>query len=285
MSDFITQTGQDRDYSREQNYGRVDYKKNTQNSLTSPSNSGKLNSNISDSFDFPVKPLSENAKEFQFTYMKQYSKKYPKYTEALTYRFNNGSEHMQNLFLDYVRLDSVADESLVGKNPHFNPATKKIYMNFTLDFIQNSKGKGVGMVYFHEHGHLIDKALGDISIKNPEFIKLLRKDFLYLKDKISNENQNHLTYGELCEIIAEQLQDARTDCGVSDIINGLSYGVIKGCGYHNKKEDGSNYWNDVTICQEAFANMFDAQFDEQKYQRMKLFFPNALKEFENMTLI
>ena len=28
--------------------------------------------------------------------------------------------------------------------------------------------------------------------------------------------------------------------------------------------------------------MFDAQFDEQKYKRMKTVFPNALQEFERM---
>ena len=43
MRDFIRQTGQDRDYFREQNYGRVDYKKNTQNSLTFSANSGNIN--------------------------------------------------------------------------------------------------------------------------------------------------------------------------------------------------------------------------------------------------
>ncbi|MDE5583221.1 MAG: phage minor capsid protein [Ruminococcus sp.] len=275
MRDFVRQTGQDRDYFREQNYSDKPTKNNFGKDLTFSLNSGKININKSDNIDFPIKPLSENAKEFQNTYMEQYSKKYPKYIEALTYRFNNGSERMQNLFLDYVRLDSVADESLVGKTPHFNPTTKKIYMNFTLDFIQNSNGKGVGMVYFHEHGHLIDKALGDISFKNEKFYNALEKDYVYLKKQFTDEN---ITYEEMCIIISEQFQNPRTDCGVSDIVNGLSYGAIKGCGYH----DGTNYWNKKTICQEAFANIFDSQFDEQKYKRMQSFFPNALQEFERM---
>lgn len=54
------------------------------------------------------------------------------------------------------------------------------------------------------------------------------------------------------------------------------------CGYHDKKEDGSNYWNDTTICQEAFAHMFEAQFDEVRYKEIQKYFPNALKKFEEL---
>ena len=38
----------------------------------------------------------------------------------------------------------------------------------------------------------------------------------------------------------------------------------------------------MSLCQETFAHMFEAQFDELKYNRMKEFFPSALKEFETM---
>lgn len=43
MRDFINQTGQSRDYFREQNYGKVIYPKNNGSSLTSAKNSGKIN--------------------------------------------------------------------------------------------------------------------------------------------------------------------------------------------------------------------------------------------------
>lgn len=55
MRDFINQTGQSRDYFREQNYGKVIYPKNSRNSLTSAKNSGKIitrssgKNNLSDS--------------------------------------------------------------------------------------------------------------------------------------------------------------------------------------------------------------------------------------------
>lgn len=43
MRDFINQTGQSRDYFREQNYGKVIYPKNNGNSLTSAKNSDNIN--------------------------------------------------------------------------------------------------------------------------------------------------------------------------------------------------------------------------------------------------
>ena len=66
-----------------------------------------------------------------------------------------------------------------------------------------------------------------------------------------------------------------------DIIHGLSYETIVGCATHPKNENVS-YWNNMSLCQETFAHMFEAQFDELKYNRMKEFFPSALKEFETM---
>lgn len=43
MRDFINQTGQSRDYFREQNYGKIIYPKNNRNSLTSNADNGILN--------------------------------------------------------------------------------------------------------------------------------------------------------------------------------------------------------------------------------------------------
>jgi len=279
MRDFIKQTKQDRDSFREQNYGRVAYPKSSGNDLTFSKNSGKMNNKVSGKFDFPVKPLGENARIFKETYMDQYAEKFPKYAEALACRFNNGNEKMQNLFLNYVRYDSIGNTllNIKTKESHFNSNDKKIYMNFIADNIQNGSGKGIGSVYFHEHGHLIDNALGNISVQNKKFYDALESDFVFFKKNIYHESSIPLTYGEMCNIASKQLQNLRTDNGISDIINGLSDGTIKGCGYHDK-----GYWNKITISQEAFAHMFEAQFDSQKYQRMKLIFPEAFKEFENM---
>lgn len=58
MRDFIKQTGQDRDYFREQNYGRVDYKKNTQNNLTFSQNSGNIEESRKNKHTQPINDIS-----------------------------------------------------------------------------------------------------------------------------------------------------------------------------------------------------------------------------------
>lgn len=44
----------------------------------------------------------------------------------------------------------------------------------------------------------------------------------------------------------------------------------------------STYWTEETIRQEAFAHMFECQFDELRYTEMNKYFPNALSEFEKI---
>lgn len=56
-----------------------------------------------------------------------------------------------------------------------------------------------------------------------------------------------------------------------------TYHPIKGCAVHP-----TGYWNDATIAKEAFAHMFECQFDKVRYEEMKKYFPNALQEFEKM---
>ena len=282
MRDFIRQTGQDRNYFQEQNYDKVDYTKNTQNSLTSPSDSGKLNITIPN-VDFTIKKLDKEAITFYKKYIMQYKEKFRGYTKALTYRFNNGSENAKKIFLKYVPEDSIENCNLnIKEDPHFNSNTGKINMNFIVDFGNKGGKKGVGSIYFHEYGHLIDHALGDISIKSPKFQKSLNIDYMNFITQINIAGREKYSYKQIYMIAAKQLQNLRTDNGVSDIIHGLSNKMIKGCTWHDKKKDGSNYWNDNTICQEAFAHMFEAQFDKLKYEKMKSVFPNAFQEFESM---
>lgn len=73
--------------------------------------------------------------------------------------------------------------------------------------------------------------------------------------------------------------NSRTDNGIFDIIHGLSYETIVGCATHPKNENGS-YWNNMSLCQEVFAHMFECQSDSLRYDQMKKYFPNSLKTFE-----
>ena len=76
--------------------------------------------------------------------------------------------------------------------------------------------------------------------------------------------------------------DYRSQSAVSDLFHGLSEEEIKGCGWHDRKKDGSSYWNSASICEEAFAHMFEGQFDKIRYNEMKKYFPSILEKFEEI---
>ena len=67
----------------------------------------------------------------------------------------------------------------------------------------------------------------------------------------------------------------RKHSAVSDIMEGVTMGNVRGVSGH-----GKDYWNDASITSEAFAHMFEAEFDSDRKAEMKKYFPNALKYFE-----
>lgn len=68
----------------------------------------------------------------------------------------------------------------------------------------------------------------------------------------------------------------RKHSAVSDLLEGLTQGNIKGCAGHIP-----DYWkNPENITSEAFAHMFEAQFDKTRYDEMKKYFPESLEYFE-----
>lgn len=84
------------------------------------------------------------------------------------------------------------------------------------------------------------------------------------------------TYDKVDKAISDELQDMRKHSAVSDLLDGLTQGNIKGCAGHS-----ASYWkNQENITSEAFAHMFEAQFDEVRYAEMKKYFPKSLEYFE-----
>ena len=70
----------------------------------------------------------------------------------------------------------------------------------------------------------------------------------------------------------------RKHSAVSDILEGVSEGNIRGVAGH-----GAEYWkkDSGALNSEAFAHMYEAQFDKTRYAEMQKYFPNALKYFED----
>lgn len=265
MREFIKQTGQDRDYFREQNYP----KENIQNGLTSTRTRGIISVDES-----PISELKDILKfKKRLCSNKQMEKSYRKAVEK---RFSNGSEIAKKVFNKFIPPNSVADFNYDGVS-HYNRTDKKIYLNYSNDLLSSNVS---GIIWFHEHGHMIDDLAGKVST-NEDFHVLLTMDYLeYLKNyKLSNNFTNNL---DAQKAISKDLRESfEVQGAVSDIMEALSNGKIKGCAGHIQNHP--NYWkNSNMIYSEAFAHMFEAQFDKVRYKEIQKYFPNALKKFETL---
>lgn len=193
------------------------------------------------------------------------------YYETIKTRFSHGSEIAKKAFNNYVPADSIADSSYTSV-PHYDPVTKRIFMNYFADQ-QNTRGGGA--TWFHEHGHLIDDAAGHLSSDSAFYEALFKDKSAYTKSIIREHGTKSVA--ETYSVLQNELCDFRSQSGVSDIFNGLSAGIIQGCGFHS-----ASYWTKERVAQEAFAHMYEAQFDSVRYAQMKHYFPTALARFEEL---
>lgn len=199
------------------------------------------------------------------------------YKDALNQRYSKGSAGVQKAFNKYVPSDSVADAAFTG-TAHFSPVSRKINMDFA-DDLQNKRGAGT--TFFHEHGHYIDfMAAGAenydcLSTVSQTFGALLQSDF---KDYVkAYKKQHNMNAADAYKNISFELL-GHNKHSLSDLIDGISKGKCRGMYGHQR-----SYWTEPgALEKEAFAHMFEASFDSDKYALMKQYFPNALAEFEKM---
>ena len=192
------------------------------------------------------------------------------YYNGLKEKFLHGSTAAKHIFSKYASGETIETSAFEGI-AHFNTETKKISMHYSAD-LNNSRG--VGVTWFHEHGHLIDDALGIIS-DDQHFKELLEQDVFQYR-MVYGKEHNLKTYDKIDRSISKDLQNMRKHSAVSDLLDGLTKGNIKGCAGHE-----SDYWNNPgNITSEAFAHMFEAQFDEVRYFEIKKYFPESLEYFE-----
>ena len=194
------------------------------------------------------------------------------YYRAAKDKFSHGTDNAKAVFNKYVSTESVADSEYSGIS-HYDPNGKKIYMNYAMDL---NNERGACATWFHEHGHLIDDMAGKIS-DDSDFRKALDDDYLSYMKQYGKAN-GLKTFGKVQSAIGKDLSNMREHSAVSDLLNGLSKGNIVGIASHSPE-----YWSDDSVyCSEAFAHMFEAQFDKVRYAEMKKYFPTALKKFEDM---
>ena len=192
------------------------------------------------------------------------------YYNILKEKFSHGNKAAKHLFAKYAGGETI-DVSMYEGTAHFNAKTKKISMHYKADM---SNIRGAGTTWYHEHGHLIDDSLGMVS-RDEHFKELLEQDTFQYRIKYGKEH-NLKTYDKVDRAISNDLQDIRRHSAVSDLLDGLTKGNIKGCAGHS-----IDYWdNQENIASEAFAHMFEAQFDEVHYKEMQKYFPKSLEYFE-----
>ena len=192
------------------------------------------------------------------------------YYACLKDKFSHGAENAKRLFTKFVGDNSVED-AFYENTAHYNIRTKKISMHYGADL---NNPRGAGITWFHEHGHLIDDLSGNMS-NDKYFLQLLENDSLSYR--IAYGKAHHLkTFDKVDKAIGGELKDMRKHSAISDIFDGVTQGNIIGCASHSKE-----YWeNRDNVTSEAFAHMFEAQFDKERYEQMGKYFPNALKYFE-----
>lgn len=192
------------------------------------------------------------------------------YYSKLKEKFSHGNKEAKHLFSKYASGETIETSSFEGV-AHFDTETKKISMHYKADM---NNSRGIGTTYFHEHGHLIDDALGVVS-DDKRFRALLKQDSFEYR-VVYGKERDLKTYDKVDKAISDELQDMRKHSAVSDLLDGLTQGNIKGCAGHS-----ASYWkNQENITSEAFAHMFEAQFDEVRYAEMKKYFPKSLEYFE-----
>lgn len=192
------------------------------------------------------------------------------YYNILKEKFSHGNKAAKHLFAKYAGGETI-DVSMYEGTAHFNTKTKKISMHYKAD-MRNIRGAGT--TWYHEHGHLIDDSLGMVS-RDEHFKELLEQDTFQYRIKYGKEH-NLKTYDKVDRAISNDLQDIRRHSAVSDLLDGLTKGNIRGCAGHS-----IDYWdNQENIASEAFAHMFEAQFDEVHYKEMQKYFPKSLEYFE-----
>jgi len=189
------------------------------------------------------------------------------YYKLLKDKFSHASDDAKTVFNKFIPLDSVEKYDYIN-SAYYDRNAKKIHMNYKADMTNK------GTTYFHEHGHMIDDLAGGVS-KDIEFKKLLAHDMTNYRINYGKEKAIK-TYDKVDKAISIELNNMHKHSAVSDIFEGITKGNIVGVAGHPE-----GYWdNEDNITAEAFAHMFEAEFDKTRYAELDKYFPTAHKWFK-----
>lgn len=173
-------------------------------------------------------------------------------------------------------LSKIDDVKIINEKYLGRPYTTKKGIRFNLKEQIHDK-RGSYTAFFHEVGHSLDEAYGDVSVLHVFKISL-QNDF---SDVVNSYCKYYnISRDEAFAEISKSLKDNKLH-SVSDLCGGLSDNKCVGL-YRHKTE----YWKNTTnaLEKEAFAHFYEATIrnDADKLNAIKQMFPSAYKLFEDM---
>lgn len=176
--------------------------------------------------------------------------------------------------------------------PHYDDWSKKFFLNLKREDERSLvSGYSTDVVAFlHESGHWLDynRKGGSIHDNLPKLKELIQKDALNYVNQLlgsSGKIESFETLDKSREVDGlyvkileyEIAKKSAVRNGVSDLINGASYGKITDGYYH---DDG--YWIYGALESEAVAHFFSARGSGgERLEEIKTAFPNAYKYFDD----
>lgn len=234
------------------------------------------------------------------------------YRDAVINRFMSGTPIAQELFLKYVKNNSLKE--LTNEDGSFYRDSKDtVFLNIAKDYTR----KGTGVVFFHEYGHYLDDAAGDLSNDaifrkcimndfrsavesraNAMFLRELKRELVpvlghmrYKLEDIMNPDywngtkETWIDFKKLYENISDELTPHELSA-ISDLYSGLS--IVK-VGKETQRIVGNwahpvEYWSadKDKVFVEAFAHCYEAQFNSVRRANLRKYFPTAYKRFEEL---
>lgn len=175
---------------------------------------------------------------------------------------------VQRIFLKHADKVAFINENAAGIGV---TRLKGIRVNLKRDK-NNPRGKYA--TTFHEIGHCIDRAGGDLSHKTPNFKNALKSDFGNVVNAYMKEY--NVSQEEAYSLIGNALKDDKYHA-VSDIAGGLTRNKCRGRYGHETR-----YWErNNALEKEAFAHFFEAyaRNDAEKIDILSQMFPSASEKF------
>lgn len=248
MRDFIQQTGNKRDYFREQNYGKVIYTKN-------------YSSDFTDKTRHAVKGVFSNEKIISYKELPEHLK--AKFENGLKYSEKNTAKILKNAL-------KTADIRIINDRSFYNRL---------LNVISIQKKCQMGTIA-HETFHYIDNKY-KVNKKHDLFTPL-QKDWEILLKKSNGNVVDYLMeqYPESFTLNKRNKYVLKSEYrAISDIISGLSKDNIN-LGYHHEKE----YWNvKGSLVAESWAQF--GRINYENIDKVNKMFSNLFTNFENNAII